>query len=199
MGPKAHQLRVVHAWWIDDALWAEQVDRVEVVFDLAKGLVDLWAKLPFNPLAPAQAVAMLAAVGALVFAYQRGCFFSNGPHLGCAPICPTLAHVQNGTNMQRTDRGVRVPGAFAAVFFEHLGQPVCVVGQVLQRHRAVFNKADRFAVTFEAHHDVQTGLAHFPQVFLRRVVNHFNHRTGQAEVAHQLHQLFDFRHQICFG
>ena len=170
-----------------------------MVFDLAKGLGDLWAKLPFDPFTPAQAVTMLAAVGALVFAYQRGCFFSNRPHLGGAPINPALAHVQNGTNMQRTHRGVRIPSAFAAVFFEHLCQPVRVVGQVLQWHRAVFNKADWFAVTFKAHHDVQTGLAHFPQVFLRCVVNHFNHRTGQPKVAHQLHQLFDFWHQICFG
>ena len=72
---------------------------------------------------------------------------------------------------------------------EHLGQRVGVVGEVLERHRAVLDEADRLAVALEAHHDVEAGLAHLPQVLLRRVVGHLDHAARQAEVAHQLDQL----------
>ena len=51
---------------------------------------------------------------------------------------------------------------------EHLGQRIGVVGQVLERHRAVLDEADRLAVALQAHHDVEAGLAHLPQVLLRR-------------------------------
>ena len=68
-----------------------------------------------------------------------------------------------------------IPGALAAVFFENLCQRAGVFGQVLKWHGAVFNKANWLAITLEAHHDVQAGLAHLPQVFLWRIVNHFDH------------------------
>ena len=194
-GRKAHQAGVVHFGRVDDALRAEQIERVHEVLDLRKRLRYLRAKLPFNPFAAAQAVAVLAAVGALVVAHQGRGLFGNSAHFGGA----ARAHVQNRPHMQRTHRPVGVPGAFAAVFFEHLGQRIGVFGQVLQRHGAVFNKADRLAVALEAHHDVEAGLAHFPQVFLRRVVNHFDHRTGQAQVAHQLHQPLDLGDEIGLG
>ena len=85
-----------------------------------------------------------------------------------------------------------IPGAFAAVFLKHFGQRVGVFGQVFEGHSAVFNEAHRFAVTLEAHHDVQAGLADFPQVFLRRVLDHLDHRTGQTQIAHQLDELLHF-------
>ena len=97
--------------------------------------------------------------------------------------------------MQRADRGVRVPGAARAVPREHLGQRVGVVGEVLERHRAVLDEAHRLAVALEAHHDVEAGLAHLPQVLLRRVVGHLDHAARQAEVAHQLDQLAEPRQQ----
>ena len=70
--------------------------------------------------------------------------------------------------MQRADRGVRVPGAARAVLGEHLGQALRVVGEVLQRHGAVLDEGDRLAVALHGHHDVEPGLAHFPQRRLRR-------------------------------
>ena len=70
-GRKTHQLRVVHFWRVDDALRAEQIQRVEVTFDLCKRIVDFGAELPADPLAPAQTVAMFAAVSAFVVAHQR--------------------------------------------------------------------------------------------------------------------------------
>jgi hypothetical protein len=85
------------------------------------------------------------------------------------------------------------------VLAEHLGQAVGVFGQVLQRHGAVFDEADRLAVALEAHHDVEAGLAHLPQVLLRRVVDHFDHAAGQAQVAHQFDQLPDFRRDVGLG
>ena len=100
--------------------------------------------------------------------------------------------------MQRADRGMRVPGALAAVLAKHLRQRAGVFGQVFEWHRAVFDKADRLAVALQAHHDVEPGLAHFPQVFLWRVVHHFHDRAGQAQLTHQLDQLFDLRRQFRF-
>ena len=128
---------------------------------------------------------MLAAEGALVLAHQRAGFFGDGAHLGGA----VAAHVEDRPHVQRADRRVRVPGAAGAVPREHFGQRVGVVGQMLERHRAVLDEAHRLAVALQAHHDVEAGLAHFPQVFLRRVVGHLDHAAGQAEVAHQLDQV----------
>ena len=109
----------------------------------------------------------------------------DGAHLGRA-VAP---HVEDRPHVQRADRGMGVPGAARAVAREHLGQRVGVVGQVLERHGAVLDEADRLAVALQAHHDVEAGLAHLPQVLLRRVVGHLDHAAGQAEVAHQLDQV----------
>ena len=72
--------------------------------------------------------------------------------------------------MQGADRGMGIPGAVGAVAGEHLGQGCGIFRQMLQRHGAILDEADRLAVAFQAHHDVEAGLAHFPQIFLRRVV-----------------------------
>jgi hypothetical protein len=79
------------------------------------------------------------------------------------------------------------------------GQAVGVFGQVFQRHGAVFNEADRLAIALEAHHDVESGLSHLPQVLLWRVVDHFHHAAGQAEVTHEFDQLPDFRRDVGLG
>ena len=101
--------------------------------------------------------------------------------------------------MQRANGGVGVPSAFAAVAFEDLGQCIGVFGQVFQRDSAVFDEAHRLAVALQAHHDVEAGFAHFPEVFLRCVFSHFDHRAGQAELAHELDQLANFRQQVGLG
>ena len=142
-----------------------------MIFDLRKGIVDFWPKLPLNPFPAAQSIAMLAAVCALVVAYQCRGFFGNCAHFGPA----FTAHIQNWPHMQRTDRCMGIPGAFAAMFSEHFRQRGGVLSEMLQRHGAVFNKTHWLAVTLEAHHDVEAGLTHFPQVFLWCVINHFDH------------------------
>ena len=101
--------------------------------------------------------------------------------------------------MQRADRSVCIPGAFAAVLLKHFCQRVGVLGQVFKRHGAVFNEADRLAVALEAHHDIEARLAHFPEVFLRRVVHHFDHGAGQTQLAHELDQLAHPGQQVGLG
>ena len=90
-----------------------------------------------------------------------------------------------GPHMQGADRGMGIPGAVGAVAREHLGQRRGIFRQMLQRHGAILDEADRFAVALQAHHDVEAGLAHLPQILLRRVVLHFHHAAGQAQIAHQ--------------
>ena len=55
-----------------------------------------------------------------------------------------------------------VPSAFAAVLAEDFRQRVGVFGQMNKRYGTVFNKAHRFAIALEAHHDVQARLANVP-------------------------------------
>ena len=74
------------------------------------------------------------------------------------------AHVEDRPHVQRADRGVRVPGAARAVLLEHLREAVGVLGEVLERHRAVLDEGHRLAVALHRHHDVEARLAHFPEV-----------------------------------
>ena len=101
--------------------------------------------------------------------------------------------------MQRAYRSVRVPGAPAAVAREDFGQRVGVLGQMLQRNRAVLDEAHRFSVATQAHHDVQSGFADLPQVFLRSVVDHFDDAAGQTQIAHELDQLREAGQQLGLG
>ena len=187
---KPEQGRVVHARRVDDLARIEQAGRIHVLLDVRQRLRDVRAELPLNPFTPAQAVAVFAAVGAFEAAHQRRGFFCDCAHLAGA----VASHVQNGAHMQRPDRGVRIPGATRAVARKDLGERVGVVGQVLQRHRAVLDKADRFAIALEAHHDVQARFAHLPQRFLLRVLRHVHHTVGQSQIAHQRGQLLQLGH-----
>jgi hypothetical protein len=83
--------------------------------------------------------------------------------------------------------------AAGAVFPEHFGQPLGVFGQMLERHRAVLDERHRLAVAFHRHHDVEAGLAHFPQRLLRLRGFDPHDRVGQAEVADQLGQAIETR------
>ena len=156
-----------------------------MLFDCSKSLVDFGAKLPLNPLTPAQTVAVFTAVGAPVFAHQGAGLFRDATHLARA-LAP---HIQNWPYMQRTHRCVRIPGAPGPVAFEYFRELVCVLREMLQRYRAVFNKAHRFAIALEAHHDVQASFAYIPQFFLRQFIAQFDHAPRQAEVSHQRRQL----------
>ena len=99
------------------------------------------------------------------------------------------AHVEHRAHVQRADRGVRVPGAARAVLLEHVRQAVGVLGEMLERHRAVLDEGHRLAVALHRHHDVEAGLAHLPDVLLLLRVGDLDHAAGQAEVGHQLHQV----------
>ena len=94
--------------------------------------------------------------------------------------------------MQAADRRVRVPGALGAVLLEHPRQAVGIFGEVLERHRAVFDERHRLAVAFHRHHDVEPRLAHFPDVALQCVIGDLDHAARQPNIAHQLHQLPEF-------
>ena len=62
-----------------------------------------------------RAVAVLAGIGALVFAHQRAGLLGDRAHL----LRAVAAHVEHRPHVQRADRGVRVPGAARAVLVEH--------------------------------------------------------------------------------
>ena len=55
-----------------------------------------------------------------------------------------------------------------------------------ERHRAVLDERHGLAVAAQAHHDVEAGLAHLPQGFLRRRVRHFHQAIAKARVAEHL-------------
>ena len=124
---KAHERCVVHFGRIHHAVGAEQIERIEVLFDLGKCLIDCRAKLPLNPFASAQPIAMLSAVGAFVLAHQFAGFFGNGAHL----LRAITAHVQYRPHMQSTHRSMGIPSAFAAMLLKHLSQGIGVLSQVL--------------------------------------------------------------------
>ena len=185
---KAHERCVVHFGGIDHAIGAEQVQRVQFMFDLGEGLLDAWPKLPLNPFASAQTVAMFAAVGPFELPDKCTGLFGNGAHFDCA----ITAHVQNRSDVQCAYRCMGIPSAFGAVLLKDLCEGIGVLSQVFQGHGAVFNEAHRFAIALQTHHDVEACLANLPQILLRRIVNHFHHAVGQAHVAHECHQLLQF-------
>ena len=133
-----------------------------------------------------QTVTMLARMRALVFLYDVERFFHDCAHLLRAA---RVLHIENWAHVQTAHRGMGIPGASGAVFLEYACQPIGILRQVFQLHRAVFNKRYRFAVAFHRHHDVQASLAHLPDSRLKFGIEHFDHGTGEAEVCHQLNQL----------
>src|SRR4029453_14780057 len=104
---EAEQRWIVHLRRRDDLARVHAIARIEQRLDLAECAVDIRAELPRDPFAAAQAVAVLAGIRALVFAdHRRGLFGDRAHFRGAA-----AAHVENRPHVQRTDAGVRVPGA----------------------------------------------------------------------------------------
>ncbi len=165
---------VIHFGWVYDALRAQQGRWVELGFDGAQSVVNLGPKLPLNPLASAQTIAVLAAVSTFIFTNQGAGFLGNRSHLGCT----ITAHIQNGAYMQGAYGGVRVPSAAASVPFKDFCECGGVVGQVFERNGAVLNEAHRFSIATKTHHDVETRFTHLPQVALWRGVSHAHHASG---------------------
>ena len=125
---------------------------------------------------------MLAGMRTLVFAHHREGFLGDRPHLFGAEL---QLQIQHRTDMQAADRGMRIPGAVGAVFFENPGQPVGVFGEILEPHRAILDKRHRLPVALHRHHDVEPLLAHVPHRALEGRVGRLDDRAGKAEIAHQ--------------
>ena len=106
---------------------------------------------------------MLARVRPLVLADHGGSLLGDGAHLRRT----AATHVEDRAHMQSADAGMRVPGAIRTVLSKNLRQALGVFLKVLERHRAVLDERHWLAVAFHRHHDVQSGLAHVPQRFLR--------------------------------
>ena len=127
---------------------------------------------------------MFAGESALELAHQGAGFFGDGAHF----FRPVTAHVEDRTHVQRAHRGMRIPGAARAVFFEHLGQPLGIFGEMFQRYGAILDEGHRLAVAFHRHHDVESGFAHFPDVALQCRVAYFRHGSRIAQITHHLRQ-----------
>ena len=69
-----------------------------------------------------------------------------------------------------------------------LRQAIDVVGEVHERHSAVLDERHRFPIAAHAHHDVEAGLPHVPQRFLRRCLDHRYDAIRQAQLAHDLNE-----------
>ena len=94
-----------------------------MLFDLRKGLLQGRAKLPLNPFASAQAIAMFATVGAFELSDQCAGFLCDGAHFEGA----ITAHVQNRTHMQCAYGCMGIPSTFGAVFLKDLRQCIGVL------------------------------------------------------------------------
>ena len=178
-GTEAEQRRIIHLRRGDDLARVHAVVRIEQRLDLGECVVDPRSELPRDPFAAAQPVTVLAGIGAFVFPHHRGGFLGDRAHLRRA----VAAHVEDRPHVQRAHRGVRVPGAARAVAREDLGERVGVAGEMRERHRAILDEADRFAITLQAHHDVEPSLAHLPEILLQRVVDHLDN-TGIIVLEH---------------
>src|SRR5689334_22918522 len=95
-------------------------------------------------------------------------------------------HVEYGAHVQTADRRVCVPRAACAVFFENAREPVRVFREMLERHRAVLDEGDRFAVAFHGHHDVEARFTDFPDIALQGWIDNLDNATRKTEVTHEL-------------
>ena len=133
---------------------------------------------------------MLAGESALELTHQVAGLFRDCSHLQGA----IGLHVQHRTHVQATHRCVCVPGASCAVLLEYLGKPVGVFGQMLQRYGTVFDEGHGFAIAAHGHHDIQTRLAHFPDIALQCAVQDLYNGSRQLQIAHQLAELSELAH-----
>ena len=95
--------------------------------------------------------------------------------------------------MQAADRGMGIPGAAGAVFLEHVGQPRRVFGEMFERHGAVLDEGDGFALILHRHHDVEARGPHFANRALQLRIEHIDDTApfgaavvpGNTEIADQ--------------
>ncbi len=89
---------------------------------------------------------------------------------------------------------MRVPGAARAVLLENGGEARGVIGQMLERHRAVLDEGNRLSLFFHRHHDVEAGGAKLGDRALQGGIEHFDDAAplfsalvpAEAEIAHQV-------------
>ncbi len=182
-GREAHQRAIVHAIGPHDLARIQLRPGVEGVLDLLEGGDQALAEHLRMQIGARDAVAVLAGMRPLEAADEIAGGFRDLAH---GPDVPLLLHVEDRAHVQAADRGVRVPGAAGAVAGEELGDRQGVIGEVLERHRAILDEGDRLAVALHRHHDVEAGLAHLPNLPLPRRIDDLYHGIGEAVVGHAL-------------
>ena len=107
---------------------------------------------------------MLAGMRALVLPHHREGLFGDGAHRLDVLF---EFQVQHRPHMQAALGGVRIHGAAGAVSGEDIVEPLGVVGEMRQRHRAILDEGDRLALLLHRHHDVEAGGAKIGDAGLR--------------------------------
>src|SRR5205823_7420700 len=105
---------------IDDLARIHKAARIEPRLDFAKRRGESRPEEWRDPFGTHETVAVLAGIRALVLLHHGARFLGDSAHLACA-IAP---HVEDRAYVQRSDGGMRVPGAARAVLFKHLCEPV---------------------------------------------------------------------------
>ena len=156
--PVAEESPVVHLRRVDDLAGVEQALRIEQALHLAESVDQPLAEHRLVEFGADDAVAMLAGMGALVFADQLERLFGDRPHL---PDFDVLLHVEHRPDVQAADRGMGIPGPRRTVPGEDLVEAGGVVRQMRQFDGAVLDEGDRLPLLLHRHHDVEAGFAQF--------------------------------------
>ena len=187
---EAEQLPIVHARRGDDLAWIHEAFRIERPLELGERVYQPGAVERLDPLGANEPIAVLAGIRPFVLLHHRAGFLGDRAHLAGAI---GGAHVEHGAHVQTSDRCVRIKGSASSVLVEHAREAIGVFGEMLERHGAVLDERDGFAVALHRHHDVQPRLADFPHGLLQLEIVDRDDAAGQAEIAHELAQLRKFR------
>ena len=183
VGLVAEERAVVHAGGAHDLAGVHEPLGIEAVLHLLEQAHGLGAVHLLVELGAHQAVAVLARMRALVGLDHGEGLLGDGAH-GVGVLLQL--QVEHGAHVQAADASVRVPGALGAVLGEDGGEALGVVGQMLERHRAVLDEGDGLSLGLHRHHDVEAGGAHLPHRALAGRIRDLYDALGVAEVAHQL-------------
>ena len=151
----AKQRAVIHFWRIDDLAGIEHAlpGSKRCLTSLKSAMMRAPNIASWNS-ERTDAVAVLAGMRALVLAHHREGFLGDGAHR--LDVLLEL-QVEHRAHMQAAFGGVRIHGAAGAVFGEDGVEPLGVVGEMRQRHRAILDERDRLALLLHRHHDVEAG------------------------------------------
>ena len=171
---------------------------IEALLDLPEIGDDARAEHRLMEFRAHDAVAVLAGMRALVFAHHREGFLGDGAHR--LDVLLEL-QVEHRPHMQAAFGGVGIHGAAGAMLGEDRVQPVGVVGEMRQRHRAILDERDRLALLLHRHHDVEAGGAEIGDGGLQRRLDDLDHAApfalrvvpAEAEIGHQLAELLQSR------